>query len=70
MNKLFTLIISVLVLASCNQNKAVIEANIEGAAEKEFVIKKLNINKQEIVDTIKTDASGYFKFKADVIKGN
>lgn len=53
-----------LFLVSCgHKNTAVIKATIEGAAEKDVVVNILNVNRISVVDTVKTDKMGYFKYK-------
>lgn len=53
-----------LMLASCNKTpKAVISATIAGAPDSSVVLQKLNFNRLSVVDTIKTDAKGEFKYE-------
>ena len=54
--------------AACSNN-AKIEGNLEGASSTEVVVKLLNVNKYEVLDTVKTDASGRFTYKMNVTKG-
>lgn len=46
-----------------------IDGTLEGAASDDVIVKLLNINRYEILDTVKTDASGRFVCKVDVEKG-
>ena len=45
------------------------EGVLEGAASSDVVVKLLNVNRYEILDTVKTDASGHFAYKVEVEKG-
>lgn len=56
-------------LAAACTTGAKIEGNLEGAATTDVVVKLLNINRYEILDTIKTKADGSFAYKVDVTKG-
>ena len=57
------------VLAAACTNGAKVAGNLEGASSSDVVVKLLNINRYEILDTVKTDASGNFSYKLDVVKG-
>lgn len=57
-----------LVLAACAP-KASITGTITGAGNSEIVVRQLNINVYNTADTIKTDASGRFKYKMNIEKG-
>lgn len=58
----------VLFAAACS-NGAKVEGTLEGAASADIVVKLLDINRYEILDTVKTDASGCFSYKVEVEKG-
>ena len=53
---------------SCGSN-ARIEGELSDAPSSEVVVKLLNINHYEVLDTVKTNASGKFSYKVDVKKG-
>ena len=55
-------------LVSCG-SKANIDGTVAGAASSEVIVKLLNSNRYEVLDTVKTDASGYFSYKVDVAEG-
>ena len=57
------------VLAAACTDGAKVAGNLEGASSSDVVVKLLNINRYEILDTVKTDASGNFSYKLDVVKG-
>jgi peroxiredoxin len=53
---------------SCGSN-ARIEGELSDAPSSEVVVKLLNVNHYEVLDTVKTNASGKFSYKVDVKKG-
>ena len=53
---------------SCG-SKAGIEGTVAGAPSSEVVVKMLNVNHYEVLDTLKTDAAGKFSYKVDVKAG-
>ena len=57
------------VFAAACTNGAKVTGNLEGTSSSDVVVKLLNINRYEILDTIKTDAAGNFAYKLDVVKG-
>lgn len=57
------------VLASCTQ-KAKISVEIQDAPSSEIVISQQNVNRYDILDTVKTDASGRFTCKVKVEDGD
>ena len=56
------------VLVSCGSN-ARIEGTVSDAASSEVVVKLLNSNRYEILDTVKTNAAGQFTYKVNVAEG-
>lgn len=67
-SKIFAMAAVVLFAAACS-NGAKVEGTLEGAASADVVVKLLNINRYEILDTVKTDAAGCFAYKVEVEKG-
>ena len=59
---------AVLALASCS-DKAHIKGTLEGAAQKQLIVKQLNINTYNVLDTIKTKADGSFTYDIKVAEG-
>lgn len=55
-------------LVSCGSN-ARIDGTVADAASSEVIVKLLNSNRYEVLDTVKTDASGRFSYKLDVAEG-
>lgn len=57
-----------LLAAACTPN-AKVEMTLDSAPSSEVVVKLLNINQYEVLDTLKTDASGKFSYKVNVEEG-
>ena len=57
-----------LIAAACTPT-ARIDVTIDSAASSEVVVKLLNVNQYEVLDTLKTDASGRFTYKVNVEEG-
>ncbi len=55
--------VAVLILCSCGKQTAHIDCTIAQAPESDIVVKLLNINKYEILDTVRTDEAGRFSYK-------
>ena len=67
MKKILLFAAVALLAISCSKTpKAVLNATIEGAPDSSVVLQKLNFNRLTVVDTIKTDASGSFKYKIEL----
>ena len=67
-SKLIAFAAAMLALVSCGSN-ARIDGTVADAASSEVIVKMLNSNRYEVLDTVKTDASGRFSFKLDVAEG-
>ena len=59
---------AILGLAACART-AKVEGVLEGAPSSEVVVKVLNVNQYQVLDTLKTDALGKISCKVDVAKG-
>lgn len=59
---------AILALASCSR-QARIEGTLADAPSSEVVIKLLDVNRYQILDTVKTDASGHYVYKVNVAQG-
>ena len=57
-----------LLAAACTPS-AKVDGIIASAPSSEVIIKLLNVNRYEVLDTVKTDASGRFSYKVGVEKG-
>lgn len=57
-----------LVATACG-NQARINGTLASAPSSEVVVKLLDINRYQVLDTIKTDASGKFSYKVSIEKG-
>ena len=62
------LALSVLGLTSCSQ-KAQINGTFIDGADQDIIVRQLDVNKYNTLDTIKTSADGKFKYSLDVQKG-
>lgn len=58
-----------MVLAVSCGRSAKIDAAISGLSSSDVVVKLLNVNKFEVLDTVSTDAAGKLSYKVDVEKG-
>ena len=58
-----------MVAAAACGNKANIDGTLADAPSSEVVVKLLNINQYEVLDTVKTDAAGKFSYKVEIEKG-
>ena len=56
-----------LLAAACTP-AAKLEVTLESAPSSEVVMKLLNVNQYEVLDTLKTDASGRFSYKVNIEK--
>jgi len=59
----------ILALASVSCTSTVIKGNVDGMQDSDLVVKRLDVNVVNVLDTVKTDASGAFSYKADVEEG-
>lgn len=55
--------------ASCSTPSAKINGTLTGAPEKDVIIKLLDVNTYNVLDTVKTDKSGAFSYKVNVAEG-
>ena len=60
---------AVAILAVSCGRSAKIEATVSGLSSSDVVVKLLNVNKFEVLDTVATDAAGKLSYKVDVEKG-
>lgn len=67
-NKILFAAVAALALSSCG-SKAGIDGTIADAPSSEVIVKLLNVNRYEVLDTVKTDAAGRYSYKVDVEKG-
>ena len=59
---------AIMVFAACG-SKARIEGTVADAPSSEVIVKLLNVNHYEVLDTVKTDASGKFSYNVEIEKG-
>lgn len=62
------IIMAAAVMAACTPS-AKINGTIESAPSTDVIVKLLDINRYEILDTVSTDASGRFSYKVEIEKG-
>ena len=67
-SKVIMLAAAVSLAAACS-DKARIDADINQAASSEVVIKKLNVNKFDVLDTVAVDAAGKFTYAMEIEAG-
>lgn len=60
--------VAVISAVACG-SKASVEGIISDAPSSEVIVKLLNVDRYEVLDTVETDASGRFGYKVDVQKG-
>lgn len=68
-NRCRTLILAAAVLAAACSSRAVMDVTVAQAPSSEIVIKQLDINVYKLLDTVKTDASGRFRYRVDLKEG-
>ena len=57
---------ALLALCACSSDKASLKLKIDGAANRDVILSVLNVNKVDVVDTLKTDAAGKASTKIDL----
>lgn len=67
-SKIILFAAAVFAAAACG-NKARIDGTVSSAPSSEVIIKLLNVNVYEVLDTVRTDASGHFSYSVPVEKG-
>jgi len=67
-SKIIVLAAVMIAAAACSGN-ASIEGTLSDAPSSEVVVKLLNVNYYEVLDTVKTDAAGRFSYKAEIAEG-
>lgn len=58
-----------LMAASCGKPSAKINGTLEGAPQKNVVVKMLDVNTYTVLDTVKTDANGKYSYKVALQEG-
>lgn len=53
-------------LFSCDSNNTVITGVLKDAPESEVIVKLLDVNRFQVLDTLKTDAEGTFSYQMDI----
>lgn len=68
LNKFLMIAAAVVMAASCS-TKAVIDGTVASLPSGEVIVKLLDINKYQVLDTVSTDAAGRFSYKVNVEAG-
>ena len=68
--KIFVAAALALILAACQSGKATVDCTVADFPSGALVLKQLNGTVAEVLDTVKTDASGHFKYRVKVAEGN
>ena len=63
MRKILLIAFTAFLVVSCNSNKTIIKAKVEGMGEGKLTLRILQLNSQRVVDTIKTDSEGSSIYK-------
>ena len=67
-SKIISFVAAMVALVSCGSN-ARIDGTLTDAASSEVIVKLLETNRYEVLDTLKTDAAGHYSYKVDVAQG-
>ena len=67
-SKIISFAAAMTALVSCGSN-AKIDGTLSDAPSSEVIVKLLNTNRYEVLDTVKTNAAGHFTYKVDVAEG-
>ena len=63
--KILAVLGTALLLAACGQ-KTVIDGTLQDKADAPVIVKLLDVNKYQVLDTINTDAAGAFSYKPEL----
>ena len=58
-----------LLAAACGKPSARIDGTLTDAPDKQVIVKLLDVNNYKVLDTVKTDAAGHYKYKVPVQPG-
>ena len=67
-SKIISFVAAMVALVSCGSN-ARIDGTLTGVSSSEVIVKLLESNRYEVLDTVKTDASGNYSYKVEVAEG-
>ena len=65
--KILAVLATALLLAACGP-KTVIDGTLQDKADAPVIVKLLDVNKYQVLDTVKTNAAGAFTFKPELEK--
>ncbi len=66
--RIFAALGAALLLAACGP-KTVIDGTLKDKADAPVIVKLLDVNKYQVLDTVKTDAAGAFSYEAEIQEG-
>ena len=66
--KFLSVVAAALALAACGP-KTVIDGTLKDKADAPVIVKLLDINKYQVLDTVRTDAAGAFSYRPEIKKG-
>ena len=66
--RIFAALGAALLLAACGP-KTVIDGTLKDKADAPVIVKLLDVNKYQVLDTVKTDAAGAFSYQAEIQEG-
>ena len=58
---------ALLLLASCGP-KTVIDGTLQGTSDANVIVKLLDVNRYQVLDTVRTAGNGTFRYRADIPK--
>ena len=67
--KVIAVLCAALSLMGCSR-KATVSGTIDGYADRDLVVRQLDVNKFTVLDTIRTSANGEFSYKLDIQDGD
>lgn len=67
--KVIAVLCAALSLMGCSR-KATVSGTIDGYADRDLVVRQLDVNKFTVLDTIRTSANGEFSYKLDIQEGD
>jgi len=66
--KILPVLAAALVVAACGP-KTVIDGTLTGKADAPVIVKLLDVNKYQVLDTVRTDAAGAFSYQPEIQEG-
>lgn len=67
--RIIPLCLALTALTACGSRTTAIDCTVEQAPDREIIIKLLNVNTYNVLDTVRTDKAGHLRYRVDVAKG-